>query len=243
MDVQLATTEALAARQRSQSGVHPGHVRSIRNMPRCWPKLRGFGRDIQAVRARIAARCRQHGGAGAHSRQARQADAREFERVKIHPRVGADILREVPFGAPFASRALSSRALGRPWIPAGLRGDSIPLGARILTIADVFSTLQTDRPIGLAAFGIRGDQYSARTVRGRVRPRLVDRLPRGWQPPAAPRCADEPTKRSTRHCSTISEAHREEQIPTRSPQALGSSLGVHEAMALIRDKVIGWCRL
>lgn len=30
----------------------------------------------------------------------------EFERVKTHPRVGAEILRNVPFGAPVAELVL-----------------------------------------------------------------------------------------------------------------------------------------
>src|SRR6266850_3149674 len=71
----------------------------------------------------------------------------EFERVKIHPRVGAEILRNVPFHAPVSELVLCHHerwdGLG---YPAGLRGKDIPLGARVLAIADCYSTLQADRP-------------------------------------------------------------------------------------------------
>src|SRR5207248_5501939 len=50
----------------------------------------------------------------------------EFERVKIHPRVGAEILRNVPFGAPIGELVLCHHerwdGLG---YPAGLRGEDI----------------------------------------------------------------------------------------------------------------------
>src|SRR5256712_3040795 len=71
----------------------------------------------------------------------------EFERVKIHPRVGAEILRDVRFDAPVSELVLCHHerwdGLG---YPAGLRGEEIPIGARILAIADCYSALQADRP-------------------------------------------------------------------------------------------------
>src|SRR5262249_18299356 len=71
----------------------------------------------------------------------------EFERVKIHPRVGADILRRVQFAAPVSELVLCHHerwdGLG---YPAGLAGKDIPIAARVLAIADCFSTLQADRP-------------------------------------------------------------------------------------------------
>src|SRR5687767_5908178 len=164
----------------------------------------------------------------------------EFERVKIHPRVGADMLRDVPFGAPVAELVLCHHerwdGLG---YPSGLRGESIPLGARILTIADVFSTLQTERPYRAGLYTEAQALKILRDLSGSAfDPALVDLLTARLQQPAgAGEVADEPAKAEHAALLDISEAHREEQILYEIAQALGSSLGVDEAMALIRDKV------
>ena len=71
----------------------------------------------------------------------------EFDRVKIHARVGADILKGIPFTVPVAPLVLGhhERWDGSGY-PAGLKGTAIPLGARILAVADCFSALLSDRP-------------------------------------------------------------------------------------------------
>src|SRR5687767_11911933 len=162
----------------------------------------------------------------------------EFERVKIHPRVGADILRDVPFGAPVAEFVLCHHerwdGLG---YPSGLLGEAIPLGARILAIADVFSTLQTERPYRVGKFTEAGAIKILRELSGAAfDPALVDLLIARLQQTATAADADD-TEATTAALLDISGAHREEQILYEIAQALGSSLGVDEAMALIRDKV------
>ena len=114
----------------------------------CWRKRPGCPtRKSRRPHCRAAARHRQHGGPRTHPRQADAARRRGVRRVKIHPRVGAEILSNVPFGAPVADLVLCHHerwdGLG---YPAGLRGDDIPVGARILAIADCYSTMQADRP-------------------------------------------------------------------------------------------------
>ena len=71
----------------------------------------------------------------------------EFERVRIHPAIGADIIRAVPFPYPVAPYIKShhERWDGSGY-PEGLRGEEIPLGARVLAIVDYFDALTTDRP-------------------------------------------------------------------------------------------------
>lgn len=71
----------------------------------------------------------------------------EFERVKIHTRVGAEILRNIPFESPVAPLVLGhhERWDGSGY-PLGLKGDAIPIGARILAVADCFTALLSDRP-------------------------------------------------------------------------------------------------
>ena len=71
----------------------------------------------------------------------------EFQKVRMHPQIGANIIGAVPFPYPVAPLVLShhERWDGRGY-PAGLKGDEIPLGARILCLVDYFDALTSDRP-------------------------------------------------------------------------------------------------
>jgi len=70
----------------------------------------------------------------------------EFEKMKIHPVVGAEILEEVKFPYPVVPIV---RAHHEKWdgsgYPYGLTGEDIPLGARILAVVDCFDALASDR--------------------------------------------------------------------------------------------------
>ena len=70
----------------------------------------------------------------------------EFEKMKIHPIVGAEILEQVRFPYPVAPIV---RAHHEKWdgsgYPYGLAGEAIPIGARILTAVDCLDALASDR--------------------------------------------------------------------------------------------------
>ncbi|HKU28140.1 MAG TPA: HD domain-containing phosphohydrolase [Candidatus Sulfotelmatobacter sp.] len=70
----------------------------------------------------------------------------EFEKMKIHPVVGAEILERVNFPYPVAPIV---RAHHEKWdgtgYPSGLAGEDIPIGARILAAVDCFDALASDR--------------------------------------------------------------------------------------------------
>src|SRR5438034_8341569 len=59
----------------------------------------------------------------------------EFQKIRIHPQVGAEIISGVPFPYPVAPLILShhERYDGKGY-PSGLKGDEIPIGARILSV-------------------------------------------------------------------------------------------------------------
>jgi len=71
----------------------------------------------------------------------------EFDKMKIHPVVGADILERVRFPYPVVPIVRSHH---ESWdgsgYPDGLRGEQIPIGARILTAVDCFDALASERP-------------------------------------------------------------------------------------------------
>ncbi len=70
----------------------------------------------------------------------------EFEKMKIHPIVGADILERVAFPYPVAPivRAHHEKWNGNGY-PDGLKGEEIPIGARILAAVDCLDALSSDR--------------------------------------------------------------------------------------------------
>jgi putative nucleotidyltransferase with HDIG domain len=70
----------------------------------------------------------------------------EFEQIKRHPAVGARILRQVPFLAPHIPivELHHERPDGRGY-PFGLRGEEIPLAARIVHVADAFDAITSAR--------------------------------------------------------------------------------------------------
>jgi putative nucleotidyltransferase with HDIG domain len=70
----------------------------------------------------------------------------EFEKMKIHPIVGAEILEHVQFPYPVVPivRAHHEKWNGSGY-PYGLRGKDIPIGARILSAVDALDALASDR--------------------------------------------------------------------------------------------------
>ena len=71
----------------------------------------------------------------------------EFEIVKQHPKIAADIISSAEFLKESVPYVLHhhERYDGSGY-PDGLKGDEIPLGARIITVVDVYEALTSDRP-------------------------------------------------------------------------------------------------
>jgi diguanylate cyclase (GGDEF)-like protein/PAS domain S-box-containing protein len=71
----------------------------------------------------------------------------EFEHIKEHPKIGADIIRPIQFLRGLIPLILyhHERWDGRGY-PCGLKGEEIPVGARVIAIADVYQALTSDRP-------------------------------------------------------------------------------------------------
>lgn len=71
----------------------------------------------------------------------------EFNLMKTHPVVGADLLQDIKFEWPISSivRQHHERFDGSGY-PDGLKGDGILLEARILAVADTMEAMAADRP-------------------------------------------------------------------------------------------------
>ena len=74
-------------------------------------------------------------------------DAEERLLIRGHPVVGAGLLRGIPTMNEIVPCILHhhERVDGRGY-PDGLMGEAIPLGARIIAVADAFDAMTTDRP-------------------------------------------------------------------------------------------------
>ncbi len=106
----------------------------------------------------------------------------EFEKMKIHPLVGAEILERINFPYPVVPIV---RAHHEKWdgsgYPCGLKGQEIPIGARILSVVDTFDALASDRqyrkalPLAEAAEIVA--EQSGKAFDPRVADLLVSRYP------------------------------------------------------------------
>jgi putative nucleotidyltransferase with HDIG domain len=71
----------------------------------------------------------------------------EFDEIKKHPAVGAKIIADVPFLQPLVPFVLHHHEFfDGTGYPDGIPGEEIPYGARILSVADVFEAMTSNRP-------------------------------------------------------------------------------------------------
>jgi HD-GYP domain-containing protein (c-di-GMP phosphodiesterase class II) len=71
----------------------------------------------------------------------------EFDLVKVHPRIGYDILKEIDFPWPIAQTVLQHHErINGSGYPSCLKGEEILLESRILGVADVVEAMASHRP-------------------------------------------------------------------------------------------------
>lgn len=121
----------------------------------------------------------------------------EFEKMKIHPVVGAEILERVEFPYPVVPIVRSHH---EKWdgsgYPYGLRGEEIPIGARILSAVDCLDALASDRqyrralPLDEAMARVAseaGTAFDPKVVKAlQARYRELEERARSVEPPAQP---------------------------------------------------------
>jgi diguanylate cyclase (GGDEF)-like protein/putative nucleotidyltransferase with HDIG domain len=107
--------------------------------------------------------------------------AEEFEKVKIHPTVGAEILEQVRFPYPVVPivRAHHERWDGTGY-PYGLKGEEIPLGARILSAIDSLHAMVSERPYKRALPLEQAVEYLVKHAGTEFDPRVVEVIQRRY---------------------------------------------------------------
>ena len=185
----------------------------------------------------------------------------EFQKIRLHPQVGAEIISAVPFPYPVAPLILShhERWDGKGY-PQGLRGNEIPLGARILSVVDHFDALTSDRPYHKAmtteaALALL-TQEAGRALDPTVVQRFIYMLPRLSEEAdrlevtpvrrlsvelttqlGRPAAGFQPEGKVTTVFEDIAHAHREIYALYEIAQTMGTSLGIADTMALISSKL------
>jgi putative nucleotidyltransferase with HDIG domain len=146
----LATIEMLAQAIDAKDQVTHGHIRRVQKYAVRLAQALGIDDDAQ-VRAIEAASLLHDLGKLAIPEHILNKPGRltptEFETMKRHAAIGADILSSVDFPYPVVPivRHHHEHWDGRGY-PAGLKGEAIPIGARILSVVDCFDALTSDRP-------------------------------------------------------------------------------------------------
>jgi diguanylate cyclase (GGDEF)-like protein/putative nucleotidyltransferase with HDIG domain len=240
----LATIEALALAIDAKDQTAPYHIRRVQVYASGLARALGMSRrDIQGVK--IAALLHDIGKLAVPEHILAKPGAltpEEFQKVRVHPRVGAAIIGDVPFPYAVASLILNhhERWDGRGY-PEGLREQQIPLGARILSIVDYFDALTSERPYHHAMpvhaavalleqeAGKALDPDAVRTF-VRLLPELRAEIGRlGLDAAAAPAAAPV--------LEDIALAHREIYALYQIAQTMGTSLGIPDTMTVISSKL------
>ena len=181
----LSTIETLATAIDAKDQVTHGHIRRVQQLALGLARELGL-RDRLQLQALEAAALLHDTGKLAIPEHILNKPGKltrgEFERMKEHARLGAEILSSIKFPYPVVPivRHHHENWDGRGY-PDGLRGTEIPIGARILAVVDCFDALTSERPYR----GRMNDEDALAILlqrRGTLYdPLIVDTFTKNWQ--------------------------------------------------------------
>ncbi|MFN7996112.1 MAG: diguanylate cyclase [Bryobacteraceae bacterium] len=187
----------------------------------------------------------------------------EFEKMKVHPVVGAAILERVQFPYPVAStvRYHHERWDGSGY-PEGLSGEQIPIGSRILAAVDCLNALASDRRYRRAVPIDEAMRIVSERAGTSFDPRVVDLLQRRYVelentaraaaleragsndrkvtrdvPANGPGKSDAPAANQPEFLLSIAAAREEMQMLYELTNELGSSLSLHQTLAALDSRL------
>ena len=131
-----------------------GHIRRVRVYAKGLAKLCSLNDPIELKAIEISSLLHDIGKLAVDDyilNKPGRLSKQEFEKIKIHSAAGDEILQHVQFPFPVAKyvRFHHERWDGLGY-PDGLKGEEIPLGSRILAVADAFDAIRFSRPYKLA---------------------------------------------------------------------------------------------
>lgn len=259
----LATVEALATAIDAKDQTTHCHVRRVQIYAAGMGKLFNLSdKEIEALKA----------GALLHDigklavpdhilNKPGRLSAAEFEKMKIHTTVGAEILKRVDFPYPVVPivRHHHEQWDGKGY-PDGLKGEDIPMTARILAVVDCFDSVREDRPYRR---GMTREEASALLLRGagnHFDPKVVDLFLKNLKKfdeeinaqgldthgltdeECEPRALTASDFRDKEHeaifaYDQIKNAHREVYSLYEIARTFGSSLDIEDTLSILVNKV------
>jgi putative nucleotidyltransferase with HDIG domain len=149
-DLYLSTIETLAMAVDAKDQITHGHIRRVQIYTIELAKLLGVKDERQLKAIEAAALLHDMGKLAIPEHilnKPGKLTAAEFDKMKLHADIGADLLSAVKFPYPVVPivRHHHEHWNGKGY-PAGISGTDIPLGARILSVVDCFDALTSDRP-------------------------------------------------------------------------------------------------
>ena len=267
-DLHLRTIQALALAIDARDGTTFGHLRRVQVYAR--EMGRELGIPEEERRALDAAALLHDIGKLAVPEHIISKPGKltpeEFEKMKVHPVVGAEILESVQFPYPVVPivRAHHEKWNGMGY-PLGLKGEQIPIGARIVAVVDCLDALASDRQYRRALPLEEAMRQVAAESGTTFDPRVVDILQKRYkefeelaraqtQGPcalsttlqignrAAPAAgfetsAEVPISTRPGFIASIAAARVEFQTLLELTQELGNSLRVDETLALLASRL------
>ena len=146
----MSTIETLAMAIDAKDQITHGHIRRVQHLATGLARALGV-KDSDQIKAIEAASLLHDMGKLAVPEYILNKPGAltpaEFDKMKLHASVGADILSAIDFPYPVVPIV---RHHHESWdgtgYPDGLAGSLIPIGARILSVVDCFDALTSDRP-------------------------------------------------------------------------------------------------
>jgi putative nucleotidyltransferase with HDIG domain len=148
--VHMSTIQAFAMAIDAKDQVTHGHIRRVQQYTMETARALGVADDKQLRAIEAAALLHDTGKLAVPEyilNKPGPLTPAEFEKMKEHANVGANILKSIDFPYPVEPivRHHHENWDGRGY-PDGLQGQEIPLGARILSVVDCYDALTSDRP-------------------------------------------------------------------------------------------------
>ncbi len=146
----LSTIEALSTAIEAKDGVTSNHIHRVQHYALGLARALGPMDELTLKAIQAAALLHDTGKLAVPERilnKPGKLTPAEFDTMKLHVDVGADILSAIDFPYPVVPIV---RAHHENWdgsgYPNGLAGPAIPVGARILSVVDCYDALTSDRP-------------------------------------------------------------------------------------------------
>jgi len=172
----LGTVKALAAAIDGKDPYTRGHSERVSRFAVATAQALGLS-DVEIEKIRISALLHDVGKIGIDDRVLKKPSAltdEEFEIMKTHPQKGFKIMSQIPAMHDFLpGMYMHHEMINGQGYPQGLKGDELPMQARIVSVADTFDAMTTERPyqraMDLEAALTRlksfiGTRYDARVV-------------------------------------------------------------------------------